>query len=72
MPRSYDPGMTNRKLGLKRETLSALTSDDLQVMVGASGGESCGGTCFEPRCFVVIGPSLVNTCVQSLCPCPTR
>ena len=63
--------MTSRKLSLKRETLSTLTSDDLHVVAGASGGESCGGTCVEPRCYIVIGPSVVNTCIDSLCPCPT-
>ena len=65
----HDPAMTNRKLNLKRETLSALTSDDLQVVAGASGAESCAGTCLEPRCHVVIyiGPSIKPTCQGTLC-----
>lgn len=63
--------MTNRKLSLKRETLSALTAGDMQAVVGASGA-SCGGTCYEPRCFIEIAASIKPTCQESICvPCPT-
>ena len=61
--------MTNRKLSLKRENLSNLASDDLQGVVGASGGPSCGGTCLEPNCHVIIhiSPSVKPTCQETIC-----
>jgi len=66
--------MNSRKLVLKREALSALASGELEGVVGAaSGGPSCGGTCLEPRCHVVIdvAPSVKPTCQQTICPsCP--
>ena len=66
--------MPSRKLTLRRETLSSLASDDLLVVAGgASAGPSCVGTCFEPRCHVVIGigPSIKPTCQDTLCAlCP--
>ena len=64
--------MTKRKLTLKRETLSNLASDDLQVVIGASGGESCAGTCLEPRCHtIVLRPSVYPTCQATICEyCP--
>jgi len=65
--------MTNRKLTLKRETLSTLAPDDLQAVVGAASAASCAGTCLEPRCHVIIdwGPSVKPTCQETICvACP--
>ena len=63
--------MTNRKLGLKREPLSALASYDLREIGAAGTGPSCGGTCLETRCLIEFAPSMPPTCQNSLCFCTT-
>ena len=56
------------RLTLKRETLAALTADDLHVVAaGAAASDTCY-TCVDPECFVIRDPSVVELtgCCQGI------
>jgi hypothetical protein len=67
--------MRERKLALRKETLSDLSSDEMQVVVGAYSGSPCVRVTTYIQSWVTCVDTLtVATCqcpTGASCPCPT-
>lgn len=65
--------MRDRKLSLRKETLSDLSSGDMQIVVGAYSG-SCTCQATLRTCVTCVDTYTVATCgcpTGASCPCPT-
>ena len=58
---------TTRRLTLKKETLTALTTDELRGV--AAGQYVSGVTCPVKECLDTNGISRDQTCIDTWCPC---
>ena len=58
--------MLTRRLALRRETLAALSTEDMAAVAGGAPTMSCV-TCLELRCYVVS----LDLSLPPYCPIPT-
>lgn len=67
--------MRERKLALRKETLSDLSAGEMQGVVGAWSGDSCPCIPTAKTCITCVGTFTVATCqcpTGATCPCPTE